>query len=123
MIDVNAETIVTFTQLARRLPHRRNGRPTHVSTIHRWRAAGIQGVQTRCGSLRRQWAAWTHVDAGSVFPGDTPTRDFRGAGAAPGRNSRSHHLPEAIGLRGHSKGPPQRLSAVGSRCRLEKSST
>jgi hypothetical protein len=45
MIDVNTETLVTFSQLAGRHPHRRNGRPTHVSTIHRWRLVGIRGVR------------------------------------------------------------------------------
>ena len=65
MIDVNDESLVTFAQLARRLPHRRNGRPTHVSTIHRWRAAGVNGV--RLDAVRMGGAWVTSLEAYSRF--------------------------------------------------------
>jgi Protein of unknown function (DUF1580) len=53
-IDFADENVVTFTELARRLPCRRDGRPTHVSTIHRWRQRGLSGVRleaVRYGSI------------------------------------------------------------------------
>ncbi len=80
MIDVNAETIVTFTQLARRLPHRRNGRPTHVSTIHRWRAAGVRGVQLDAVRLGGTWA--TSLEAYAQFCAAL-TRAAGGSSATP----------------------------------------
>jgi hypothetical protein len=53
-IDLIRDSVITFAELARRLPHRRNGRPTHVGTIHRWRLRGLRGVKltaTRVGSV------------------------------------------------------------------------
>lgn len=65
MIDVNTEALVTFSQLARRLPHRRNGRPTHVSTIHRWRASGLHGVRLDAVRVGGSWL--TSLEAYSRF--------------------------------------------------------
>ena len=65
MIDLNTETLVTFTQLARRLPHRRNGRPTHVSTIHRWRLNGLKGVRLAAAKHGAIWV--TSIEAYQRF--------------------------------------------------------
>ena len=61
MIAVNDESLVTFAQLARRLPHRRNGRPTHVSTIHRWRSAGVNGVRLDAVRMGGAWVTSLEV--------------------------------------------------------------
>lgn len=58
MIDISAETVVTFTDAAKDLPRRRRGRPVHPATLHRWASRGIGGVRlefikiggTRCTS-------------------------------------------------------------------------
>jgi hypothetical protein len=42
-ISVDDEQLVTLNELARSLPKRRNNRPVHVSTIHRWRTRGLSG--------------------------------------------------------------------------------
>ena len=43
VIDVNLDELISLSQLARRLPRRRKGRPVAPSTIHRWRLPGIRG--------------------------------------------------------------------------------
>src|SRR5262245_18223544 len=55
LIDVSSEEIVTFSQLARRLPRRRNDRPVHVSTIHRWRIHGVKGARLECVKIGGGW--------------------------------------------------------------------
>jgi hypothetical protein len=55
MIDVAAETILTLAEAAERLPRRRHGRPTHVSTLYRWTVSGCRGVvleHTQIGATR-----------------------------------------------------------------------
>lgn len=67
-IDLVKEQVVTFAELARRLPRRRGGRPTHVSTLHRWRQNGLNGVRLsalRCGAI---WV--TTVEAYQRFVDD-----------------------------------------------------
>lgn len=39
-IDINSESLLTFSVAARSLP----GQP-HVSTIHRWRLRGVRGIK------------------------------------------------------------------------------
>ena len=55
MIEVNSEQIVTFAELAKRLPRRRRGRPTAVSTIHRWRLVGIKGIRLEAIRVGCSW--------------------------------------------------------------------
>jgi hypothetical protein len=55
MISVNDEHLVTFSQLAKRLPRRRRDRPTNVSTIHRWRSPGVRGVRLEAVRLGGTW--------------------------------------------------------------------
>ncbi|MEZ6126637.1 MAG: DUF1580 domain-containing protein [Planctomycetaceae bacterium] len=54
-IDVNEETIITFSQLARSLPCRRNHRPVHVATIHRWRSRGLKGIRLESVKVGGAW--------------------------------------------------------------------
>jgi Protein of unknown function (DUF1580) len=55
-IDLIHENVVSFTELARRLPRRRQGSPTHVSTLHRWRLNGLKGVRLQAIRLGGAWA-------------------------------------------------------------------
>ena len=55
IIDVNSEQIVTLSQLAKRLPRRRSGRPVHPATIHRWRNPGVRGVRLECVRIGGIW--------------------------------------------------------------------
>jgi Protein of unknown function (DUF1580) len=55
MIDIASETILTLSEAAERLPRRRNGRSTHVSTLYRWTVSGCRGVvleHTQIGATR-----------------------------------------------------------------------
>jgi hypothetical protein len=65
VIDVNSETIILFSELARRLPRRRKSRPTHVSTIHRWRQRGVDGVRLEAVRLGGTWV--TSLEAYARF--------------------------------------------------------
>ncbi len=61
MIDTNNESIITLTEAARLLPHRRAGRPVHLSCIYRWSQIGVKGIRletvqiggTRCTSREK----------------------------------------------------------------------
>jgi len=61
MIDIRSEMIVTLRTAARRLPRRRRGRRTHVSTLHRWARRGLGGV--RLETLKVGGATCTSVEA------------------------------------------------------------
>jgi hypothetical protein len=55
MIDIASETILTLSEAAERLPRRRRGRQTHVSTLYRWTVVGCRGVlleHTQIGATR-----------------------------------------------------------------------
>jgi hypothetical protein len=45
------ETLVTYSQAARRLPPRRRDRPVHPATIHRWASHGLRGVRLESASI------------------------------------------------------------------------
>lgn len=79
MIDSTAETILTLAEAARRLPHRRRGRKTSVSTLYRWTVSGCRGVilehiqigGTRCTSthaLQRFFDRLTRPDVNGEIP-------------------------------------------------------
>jgi hypothetical protein len=61
-IELERERLITFGQLARKLPSRRNGRPVHGSTIHRWRHPGVGGVRLEAirigGAWHTSWEAF-----------------------------------------------------------------
>ncbi len=97
MIDVNTETIVTFSQLARRLPYRRNSRPTHVSTIHRWRANGVRGVHLDAVRLGGTWA--TSLEAYARFCAElTSDADGRSVTVPPKSPQRVDAMLDAAGV-------------------------
>jgi hypothetical protein len=55
MISVADEQLMTLAQLAKRLPQRRNSRPVHPSTLHRWRHPGIRGIRLECIRIGAAW--------------------------------------------------------------------
>ena len=55
VIDVGTDPLLSLTQLARRLPRRRNDRPVAPSTVHRWRYPGIRGVRLECIRVGGAW--------------------------------------------------------------------
>jgi hypothetical protein len=70
--DAVEEHVLTFTELARRIPRRRNNRPTHVSTLHRWRQVGIRGVRL---SATKHGGIWmTSLEAYQRFTQEVSTK-------------------------------------------------
>src|SRR4051794_16292033 len=65
MISVGTEQLLTLAQLAKRPPRRRNGRPVHPSTMHRWRHPGIRGIRLECIKVGGAWH--TSVEAFQRF--------------------------------------------------------
>lgn len=45
MIDIHSEQLINLRTAAKLRPCGRNGRPTHISTIHRWIQRGVRGVR------------------------------------------------------------------------------
>jgi hypothetical protein len=54
-MNVNSEHILTLSQLAKRLPRRRAGRPVHPATIHRWREPGVRNIRLECVRIGGIW--------------------------------------------------------------------
>lgn len=85
-IDIAREELLTFSQAARKLPKRREGRKPAPSTVHRWAMDGHRGVRleyvtvggTRCTSLdalQRFFDRLTELDqSGETAPAPTVTR-------------------------------------------------
>jgi hypothetical protein len=44
-IDIAHEELLPLAKAADRLPRRRNGKKTHVSTLHRWAGTGVRGIK------------------------------------------------------------------------------
>lgn len=72
---LNAE-LITFRDAASGIPPRRQGRPAHVGTLHRWRVNGLRGVRLparRVGGVwMTSWAAlnwfFDRLTAGPLVP-------------------------------------------------------
>jgi hypothetical protein len=56
-IDLLLDSVVSFAELARRIPKRRDGRPTHVCTLHRWRIHGLRGVRLAAVRVGSVWCS------------------------------------------------------------------
>jgi Protein of unknown function (DUF1580) len=52
---MNLSELKTFREAAARLPRRRQGRPVHISTLHRWRAKGIRGIRLPALRVGGSW--------------------------------------------------------------------
>ncbi len=85
MIEIKEETIVSLTDAAKTLPHRRAGKKPHVSTLYRWAGNGLRGVKletiqvggTLCTSLEALQRFFDGLGAQSgvrTLP-TTPTRE------------------------------------------------
>jgi hypothetical protein len=65
MIDIQAEQLITLNEAARLRPLRRDGRPTHVSTVYRWISRGVRGV--RLEAIRIGGVTYTSREAVQRF--------------------------------------------------------
>jgi len=45
MIDIQSETVITFSEASKHLPRRRAGKRPHVATLYRWAQQGVRGVK------------------------------------------------------------------------------
>jgi hypothetical protein len=45
MIDIHNENLINLRTAAKLRPCGRKGRPTHVSTVHRWIQRGVRGIR------------------------------------------------------------------------------
>lgn len=52
---VRDENVLSLKEAAKRLPHLRNDRPVHVSTIWRWKQRGLGGIKLECAKIGGQW--------------------------------------------------------------------
>lgn len=86
MIDLNTETVVSFTEALDHLPHRRGGRPVHVATLYRWAQRGLRGVQLE--TLQVGGTRCTSIEALQRF------FDRLGGQASPAPNVRTPHQRE-----------------------------
>jgi Protein of unknown function (DUF1580) len=62
-IDLRSERIIRFAAVPAQpnLPDRRGGKRIHVSTIHRWRSAGMRGVRLEALRVGGTWC--TSIEA------------------------------------------------------------
>ena len=62
-MNVREEDLVPFRVLAQGLPENRNGRPPHVSTLHRWRSKGVGGIRLRATKVGHAWySSWRFLN-------------------------------------------------------------
>lgn len=81
MIDLANEQVITFTEAARLMPPRRQGRRVHLATIWRWAQHGIRGIRLEticCGGTRM-----TSREALQRFCDALTAQDSPGAPPAP----------------------------------------
>lgn len=79
-INIETESLLSFADLAKALPSRREGRPVHPSTIHRWRNPGLSGVRLDAvrigGCWCTSWEAFTRF-CGQLTAAETGDVNFR----------------------------------------------
>jgi hypothetical protein len=81
MIDFATETVIPLTQATARIPRRRGGKKTHVSTVYRWTTVGCRGIVlewlmvggTRCTSIEALQRFFDRLTAG-VSGSERPER-------------------------------------------------
>ena len=97
MINSMTECVVSFAQASANPPLRREGRKTHVSTLHRWATVGCRGcvletIQvggTRCTSLEALQRFFEALTA--ARRGEPPT----GSGCVGVSRSHAHRLRDS----------------------------
>lgn len=57
MLDLCEETPLSLSQVAKRLPPNRGGKPVHVSTVMRWITKGVRGVRLEAVRLGGRWVS------------------------------------------------------------------
>jgi len=89
------QDLLPFAEVARRLPRRRGGRPTHLATLHRWRASGLKGIRLECLRVGGTWC--TTLENVERFFSELTTR---GSGDKPGQSPRClpqrHHVSQQL---------------------------
>ncbi len=55
MIDLRSESLMTFAELVKSIPRRRQNRPIALSTLHRWRQNGIRKVRLETVRVGGSW--------------------------------------------------------------------
>ena len=92
-INITEEDLVTFKELARSLPRRRENRPVHYATIHRWRSRGLKGIRLEAvrvgGAWHTSWEAFRRFCDHLTAAESQPNVPF----AKPGNRS-SHKAAE-----------------------------
>jgi len=96
-IDVNNETLLSFTEAAARLSA--GGRRLHVATIHRWATRGIRGVRLECAKVGRYRV--TTADAIERFVAELTAQD-----------QTHNHVDRVTTTRPHRRAPRARQVAV-----------
>jgi hypothetical protein len=61
MIKLNAETIISLAEAARRVPSNHRGKPPHLSTLIRWIQTGSRGIRLEALRVGGRWV--TSVEA------------------------------------------------------------
>jgi hypothetical protein len=82
------EQLLPLAKIARLLPKRRNNRPTHSATLHRWRAYGLQGQKLKCIRVGGTWCT-TIADVESFFQALT-------SGIAPTTSPKPSHCQPQV---------------------------
>src|SRR4051794_35842743 len=75
------DPLVSFREVARRLPPLREGKPVNVSTVHRWCTRGLRGVRleyvqvggTKCTSEARLSRFFSRLGSSQTAP-DQPEK-------------------------------------------------
>jgi hypothetical protein len=65
MVDIASEKLLTLANAALLRPLRRDGKATHVSTVHRWITTGIRGVKLEAVRIGGTW--FTSIQAVQRF--------------------------------------------------------
>lgn len=94
MIDLSTETLISLAEAARLRPSGRKGRPTHISTIHRWISHGTAGV--RLESIRLGGARFTSREALQRFGDKLTAGGTSTQGSAANRDTQKHENDDRI---------------------------
>jgi hypothetical protein len=104
-IDTFNEKLVSLTQAAKLLPHRRKGKRPDVATLYRWTTGGCRGIVlesiqvggTRCTSREALQRFFTALTARAMDAPKSPTR----AAPKPARHSprRAEEILDEAGIK------------------------
>ena len=93
MIDLSNETVLSFSDAAKRLPRRRAGKRPHVATLYRWATRGCQGVKLE--TIRVGGTLCTSAEALQRFCERLSNPDESSDVAGYGSRSRQRQIAQA----------------------------